>query len=238
MFGDRRARLLLFGTVAAIALSGCGGGGGGGGGGGSEVVVVTFASQAGWTGGSDNCAGGAQTGDQGFLFGPDTPPRGAGSYGLVVGSDAESFEAIGHPALDGTRFADVSALSYSAYVANPGGEVGLAPYVTLLVDTTGDNVADDGLVYMPGLSGTVTVGAWQTWNTLPGVWCDSTGCGTRAEYLALHPDTRIVNDGATPGFFVAVGCGAGVLDWANFEAAVDAVTIGAGGGTTVYDFEP
>ncbi len=241
MSARRHLEALLLGVTAAVALAACGGGGGGGSaaasGGGPAVVTVQPGSQGGWLAATGvHCAGGTGTGDQGFVAGPATPPRGSGSYALLVGADPESFEAIAHAALDGTRLDEITALSYGVYVANPGGEPGLAPYLTLLVDTTGDDVWDDLLLYMPGANGTVALGAWQTWDALSGLWCDSTGCGTRADYLALHPGARAVNDGALPGFEIAVGCG--TFLWGGFEAAVDAVTVGVRGTTTVYDFEP
>lgn len=245
MAAERNLEALLLAIVAAAALSACGGGGGGGaptgsgsGSGGTTTVTVRPGSPGGWLATTGfHCGSGTGTGTQGFVPGPGTPPRGAGSYALLVGTDPQSFEAILHPVLDGTRLDAITALSYSVYVASPGAEPPgvLAPYLTLLVDTTGDGVWDDLLLYMPSADGTVVTGAWQTWDALSGTWCSSSGCGTRAEYLSLHPGARVVGDGGLPGFEVAVGCG--VFAWEGFEAAVDAVTVGIGGTTTVYDFE-
>ena len=127
------------------------------------------------------------------------------------------------------------------------------------MDTTGGNVRNDRLWFEPAYSSAgagngdlnpqpnVAQNQWQTWNTLTGMWYSdngnpsSNGPGsnaiTLAAYLAAFPNATIVNDAGQGigGIRIASGF-ASSSD--NFNANVDAFTIGTAASTTTYDFEP
>lgn len=179
-----------------------------------------------------------------FVPGPGVPLMGSGSFEFTV-DDANGFPQLRQRGFGGARLADLTTLSYSTYV-NAGGVQPLAPYLLLDVDTNGDGVADDQLVFQPGAQGVAINGFdWQTWDALSGTWWSmnglagmgqSSGGKTLANYLASYPDAQIVNTDSRGGFRIAAGCIGG--DWTGFDGSVDAVTIGVAGANTTYDFEP
>ena len=212
----------------------------------SSTVVVTPTSPNGWVETHTGCGG--VTGSQAFVDGPGNPPLGTGSHQFNIGADGNSFEVIRTANHNGTLLADITTLDYSTYVQVTGSG-GQAPYLNLLVDTTGDGVSDDQLFFEPAYQdgnygfpnqGTVTVGTWQEWDTVQGGWW-ALSAGTfgppltsLASYAAAHPGARLAN--STLGALrIATGCGAGA--WDNFVGNADALTIGANGNSTTYDFE-
>ena len=73
--------------------------------------------------------------------------------------------------------------------------------LALDVDTDADFVADDVLVFDPAVNGDVVCGTWQTWDAKHGLWYsadDKKGVKHAAplsDYLAMHPDARMVYGG-------------------------------------------
>jgi hypothetical protein len=153
----------------------------------------------------------------------------------------------------GTRLDALTSLSYSTYVTNWNGQQ--VPYLTLWLDTDNNGTRDDRLWFEPAYSelgagngnpnpqADVAANTWQTWNVLLGMVYDDgplAGPGsnaiTFADYLAAKPDATIVNDAGQNigGIRLASGF-ASAGD--NFEANVDAFTIGTALGTTTYNFE-
>ncbi|HEX6178015.1 MAG TPA: Calx-beta domain-containing protein, partial [Thermoanaerobaculia bacterium] len=211
------------------------------------VLVVTPSNLQGWvpvTSGTSTIT---------FEPGPATPPLGGGSVELAVGSDGSGAAQLRHPSMDGTLLADLTQLSYSAYV-DQDGSGGQAPYIILSVDYDGNGTTDDLLFFEPiyqgatfcpsNVQGPLVVDTWQTWNATAGCWWSlnntaGAGPGTNVKplstILAAQPNARLATD-TTGAIRIVAGFGAGA--WDNFIGNVDNVSIGSGSTSTVYDFEP
>lgn len=228
-------------TLAAlIALGGIVSGAG-------STVVVTPTNPNGWVEVHSTC-GLPTTGSQSFVNGPGTPPRGNGSHQFNIGLNGDSFETHRTPNHNGTLIADITDLSYSTYVQVTGSG-GQAPYLNLLVDTTGDGMSDDQLFFEPVYQdgnygfpnqGTLATGVWQEWDSVQGGWW-ALSAGTfgpplvsLATYAAANPGAKLATSPAG-ALRVATGCGAGA--WDNFIGNADALTFGANGNLVTYDFE-
>lgn len=178
-----------------------------------------------------------------FVTGPGAPPSGIGSLELVTpgGGDKVFLFSFGHA---GTALANIDAISYATYRTAGAGQQ--LPSLNIQIDHNGD--APGGfatLVFEPVYNtgqGAVVNGQWQTWDAVgdDNLWWSTqplTGMCAGAAYacmlswddlVALNPDAVILG-----GFGVNQGSGNGGL-----TAAVDALTLGVDGETTVYDFEP
>lgn len=190
------------------------------------------------------------TGAFSFVNGPGTPPCDTGSAQFTV-PDGTSAAQLTTTAYNGTLLSDLTALSYSTYVQSSGGSQ-QAPYLILDIDTTGDGVADDTLIFEPAYQDSahfpsnpqsaIANGTWQTWDALNGGWYSTNGTGgtspgtvkSLADYQAALPSgttAKIVGIHITAGLPSATG-------WSSFTGNVDCFTIGVSGGDTkTYDFE-
>jgi hypothetical protein len=218
----------------------------------STVLTVSPVNTQGWTIQTD---GGASAG---YVQGPGTPPLGTGSGELKVGANGDDAAQFRQPGYAGTYLRDLTALRYSTYVSTTGSG-GQAAYIIINIDFDNDGVLDDQLFFEPVYqNGTysgdpvpnqcggdplcVALNTWQTWDALHGGWWslnDATfgpPLRTLANYIALHPDARIINrtDGAG-GLRLVAGGGAGA--WDNFVGNVDAFTVGVSINLTTYNFE-
>ena len=119
---------------------------------------------------------------------PPGAPLGTGSVTLDTGTDhGDSAPQLVDQALAGTQLAALKTLSYStlgSLIAGPTLQ-GQLPYLVLTLDTNGDGVEDDSIVfepiyqhgYRPDLldQGPIQVGVWQNWNALAGGWWSFSG---------------------------------------------------------------
>lgn len=183
------------------------------------------------------------TGSARFQLGPAAPPRGLGSLRLDTGSDSYGGVRVRSKQLQGRRLADLSTLRYSTYVFQNGSCQ--APALVLHLDTNNDGVGDDSLVFEPCYQtggypvpdqGAVQRGVWQTWDArVGGFWLRTGGppVFTLASYLKTHPDATLVNTAAgSGGLQLFVGFGV------SYDASVDALEVGFGPDSTLFDFEP
>ncbi|HEX8681552.1 MAG TPA: thrombospondin type 3 repeat-containing protein [Ardenticatenaceae bacterium] len=177
-----------------------------------------------------------------FVTGPASPPLGVGSLRLTTATSSEkvflfNYDHVGKP------LAGISEISYATYrTAGTGSQL---PGLNMQVDFNG--AAAGGfttLVFEPiynTAQGVVASGVWQTWNGYgSGRWWSTTaingqcsgaatGCmRTWSQIVASNPDAFI-----TGGFGINQGSGNPTLN-----AAVDALTLGVGGDTWIYNFEP
>jgi hypothetical protein len=214
-------------------------------------VDVTPNNLAGW---QPQVIGQPATGSIAFVNGPGTPHCGRGSVQLRVGANGAGAVQLRNVGYNGVRLADLTALSYSTFVVQPGTDR-QAPFLILDLDLDGNGTIDDQLIFEPVYQSEtyspnnpqpeVTSGVWQTWDALHGSWWSvnglagatpGTGVKPLSAYLAAFPNARIVNSTAGGGLRVAAGFGS--PSWNNFVGNVDCVTIGVRGGTTTtYDFE-
>lgn len=176
-----------------------------------------------------------------FVIGPSTPPLGVGSFEMrtALTTDKGTLFNFDHV---GTRLADINAISYSTYrEATSTATAGQLPSINIQVDANG--AAPGGFttlvfepIYNPA-QGAVQNGLWQTWNAFNGIWwstqpingvCAVTCYVTWHDIVTANPDATILG-----GFGVNQGSGNGGL-----FAASDALTLGVGGTSWTYNFEP
>lgn len=221
----------------------------------AAVVVVTPANMDGWAFYQTDSSGiiGTGTGTGDIVSGPATPPLGTGSAHLMTAAGAgDGSVQLRNSDWAGTRIADLTSLSFSTYVTAWNGQQ--VPYLTIWLDLDGNGSRDDRLWFEADYSSAgagngnpspqpgTTTGVWQTWDALGGMWYSDNMAGpgsnaiTLTAYLAANADATIINDAAQGigGLRIASGF-AGSGD--NFDANVDAFTIGTAAGTTTYDFE-
>jgi PEP-CTERM motif len=183
------------------------------------------------------------TGAGSFVTGPGTPPLGTGSAQLSE-TDLASSEILFNYLTDvGTPLSQITALSYSEYIASNSGDDDLAPSLQFNVNINSSTTAYQGrLVYEPYFTNTLTPGTWQSWNTMTGAdwWFSSmsfnNGCTqanpcTWAQVLADYPDVVINN--TVGGFGFKVGS-----RWPSFVGNVDDLTITVSSVSTTYNFDP
>jgi hypothetical protein len=207
----------------------------------AATVTVTPANLDGWAVVHETC-GAATTGSVGFVTGPATPPAGAGSVQLTIGSNGDSYETVRNAHYNGTKLSDLTALDYYTYESHFG-TGGQAAYLDLYIDWNTDGVQDDTITFEPVYQtsqGTVTLNTWQHWDALTGQWWSDKLGGppplfTLSSYVAGHPDAAILG-GSDPGFILATGCGG--TAWTSFVGNADKLTIGVHGSSTTYNFEP
>ena len=175
-----------------------------------------------------------------FEAGPATPPIGTSSLGLTTTTANDKVYLFNYDHV-GTPLSTVDAISYETY--RQAGDLQQVTALNLEVDANGPNAAGGYtvLVFEPVYNtdqGSVVSGQWQDWDAYNGgnaVWWSSRAipgvCAfscyvTWNQILAANPDATIVG-----GFGVNQGGGNPGLD-----ANTDALTLGYGGNTTVYDF--
>jgi Calx-beta domain len=205
--------------------------------------------------------GNTLTSNQTFVEGPGTAPEGRGSLRFTVSDDTNPnrVEQFRSTSLDGRLLRDVRDLSYSTYVQGMAGNdtPQQPPYLYLRVDNNRDGTPDDVLFFYPANNADqhpVTPGTWQTWNAGGGKWNLGGDDGpanafTLEQYLAEHPNAKIINNSA-PGsdwsgggvtFQVGAG-GAGQTNGHYFVDDITMTTADAESSSTVsgtaYDLEP
>jgi hypothetical protein len=177
-----------------------------------------------------------------FVTGPDTPPVGVGSLQLTTATGAEKVFLFNYDHV-GTPLGAIDTVGYSTYRT-----AGSAQQVTALniqVDYNGPDVEGGftTLVYEPVYNtnqGAVVNDQWQDWdayNAGEGIWWSTRSISgvcafdcfvTWDDIIAANPAATIAG-----GFGVNQGSGNPGL-----VASVDALTIGVGDTTTVYNFDP
>ncbi|MDI3340023.1 MAG: hypothetical protein QJR03_05780 [Sphaerobacter sp.] len=231
----RRATILARASAALLILAAL-----------FATLALPAAAQeyAGWEFRLEPCQHAAGFGSAGLTAGPGIPPLGSGSLTFDLADDGTGFPQFRHRGFDGVALATLTRLSYSSYVAMSG-DLTVAPLLLLDVDIDGDGQGDDQLVFQPGQQGAALASYdWQSWDALQGRWWSRTGqAGMSADapqplatYLESFPQATIASPDGRGGLRLAAGClGDG---WAGFTGAIDALSIGVGGRTTTYDFEP
>ena len=198
-----------------------------------------------WAFVNDNGTSGDWT--AGFQTGPGTPPLGTGSAYMHLSSASAGIILITQK-YQGTLLSDIQTLGYSTYTnASPAAMAFQINYDPDLA-SAGPDPWYGRLVYEPYINGTVTNGAWQTWDTInggDGKWwasdnanspvdntCTQASPCTWNTLISTWPNIGIRND-ALSGIVFKAGSG-----WNGFAGNVDNLTVEIGGGTDTYDFEP
>lgn len=227
------------------------------------TVVVTPTNMAGWAFYSTDSSGvlntGSNTGQ--MVFGPGTPPLGAGSANFIVPNGAQSEQLRGGSSFDGTMITALTSLSYSTYATQWNGSQ--LPYLQLYINNSGGTTVDQRLVFEPAYSsatagngnpnppqGPVSLATWQTWNALTGMWYTTSGSPnanafptqpngpgnhavTWGQILTAFPNAVIVDSAPGVG---GIRFTSGLAS-SSFNTNIDAFTIGVNGTNTTYNFE-
>jgi hypothetical protein len=179
-----------------------------------------------------------------FVFGPGAPPLGHGSLHLAT-TDGSAKVSLANADLAGAPLAQIDALSYWTYrsSASTGSPV-QAP--SLQIAVTGSTAANASgfttLVFEPVYNtgqGAIADDTWQSWDAFDGgqgVWWSTKDLANQPAFTGYRSWSDIVAD--NPGAVVQavlINQGSGNP---GIDADVDAVTLGAGGDATTYDFEP
>jgi hypothetical protein len=191
--------------------------------------------------------------NQSMVFGPETPPLGAGSHKFRM-TNQNVVEVYRTTGLDGIFVGDIRELDYSTFQDPDAGNENLQQpaYLRLSIDTDGDGVGDDQLYYEPAINhgGTIANNTWQEWTSGDELWSRS-GAGdsdadltTLAGYASHHPQATLAAAAETTGpggLSIIVGGSGANQDDANFY--VDAVHVRyfeSNGVDTekTYNFEP
>lgn len=208
----------------------------------STLVSVRPSTMNGWVLGEVSTGAIAPSSATAFVFGPGTPPIGAGGIQMTVTS------AISHPLASrpmlGVRLDDLTKITYATFVGSPA--VATELQFTIDLTATDSYVGDQGsIVFDPALqsTGVVSPGIWQEWDALNGRWWATPEAGElatectaaapcsiatiilRFPHIALHGQNGAVSLSARAS---AV----------PYTTHVDDLIISVNGSTTVYDFEP
>jgi len=189
-----------------------------------------------------------------FVSGPGTPPAGVGS--VFFHDDAPNTNQrwdINTRQFAGTPLASLTALKFNTF--EPTGEAaGHAVFLNFDVNfgVTPPSGYQGRLVYVPSENGTVQTNTWQEWDALSSgalwgwshyasngnTWPDGNTAPLRtwSDIVTAFPDATMDNPAAA-GFGQLV-FRAGEPYPAGFTGYLDKVTVGVGGTTTVFDFEP
>jgi hypothetical protein len=197
----------------------------------AHAVKVSPKNMHGWVFFDDNTGG---PGSGQMVKGPGDPPLGIGSSQVGVTGPADR-QALGTLAYQGTAVADLTALSYWTYQADP------THALTLQFDIHDAGAKYHRLVFEPGPgSGNAAIlsNTWQRWSPLGGSWwvthpngveCTQATPCSWDRILANYPSASV--SGAT--LFKAGG------GWLPWSGNVDAFTIGTSSKhATTYNFEP
>ena len=215
----------------------------------AAVVVVSPSSPNGWTFVND-ATNAPETGT--FVTGPATPPLSTGSVQLAAPTTADA-HMVATQAYAGTPLLSITNLDYSTFQSGPPSPLAIALEFDIHYRPLTDGTHYGGrLVYEPYQNGTVTVGSgWQHWDALNGgsaLWwasnvkgptttpsgfgsdghCPISSPCTWKQVLSFFPNAEILGN-----LLLKAGSG-----WSGFTGNADALTVGVGGSTTTYDFNP
>lgn len=209
----------------------------------NSSTIVTPQNMQGWKF-VDDTLNSTTTATGHMITGPANPPAGIGSAELETTSPTDG-QVLMKNAYAGSRFADLTTLTYSTYVKAGNGTI--APSLQFSVDqnVTDSNTGWQGrVVFEPYLNGTVTDGQWQSWDAASGSWwltkpgmfgdqCGQSSPCTLKTLIDAYPNIG-VNSGDNAQIAFKAGAG-----WTTqFVGDVDALTVGFSNNSTTYDFEP
>lgn len=178
-----------------------------------------------------------------FVSGPGSPPQGDGSFEMSTTVNADHGTLFNFDHVN-TRLADINAISYSTYrELTSTGFPNILPSINIAIDkdgppfVTGDFAT---LVFEPIYNsdqGAVVPGVWQTWNGISGKWWSTRNILPGIVRGVTYPWSYIVAQIPDATILGGFGVNQGSFS-ANLVAATDALTLGVGGTTWIYDFEP
>lgn len=188
-------------------------------------------------------------GDNSFVSGPGTAPLGSGSLrqttDSAIGGSGNAKVQLFNYAAFGTDLDLLDTLTFQGYRSSAS-TTGAAPHLSLNVavyangGTSGFTTLVYEPVYQAGGAGAITNDTWQAWDALQsgaGIWWSTqpiTGVCANACYV---PWTTITSNNPNAAIIgIAFNVGSGITG--QFTGYADALTVGIGGATTTFDFEP
>lgn len=198
----------------------------------ASTLIVTPGNQQGWTSATNDSATILYVANAGA-------PLGSGALQLVTANSNNSRASLSHSF--SSSLDNISALSFKTKQVAAADTVNGNATMRVAIDTNGDGVADDQLMYEPyynGFNGT-TMSGWQTWNVASGkFWSNEdkvyNGLGgvsagsyasnfTLADVLHDYPHATVIS------LTVSMGT------WNPSQTVlIDSVVVN----DTTYDFEP
>ena len=174
-----------------------------------------------------------------FVEGPATPPLGRGSLHLVTTTGTSKVQ-LGNGDYNGTVLENIDTMSYSTYrsSASTGSAVQVPSYQLAVQTPSGFTTLVFEPVYNTG-QGSIVNDTWQSWDAYNGGngvwWSTRTIPGVCAfNCFVQWSDIVAANPGSTVlGILINQGSGNPGID-----ANVDALTFGASGNATTWNFEP
>jgi hypothetical protein len=210
----------------------------------ATTVTVTPQQMNGWMF-VDDTNDSTTTASGHMVTGPANPPAGIGSAELETTSSTDG-QMLMKNAYAGSKFTDLTTLTYSTYVKS--GNSTVAPALQFSVDkdvTDGVNNWQGRIVFEPYLNGTVSDGQWQDWSAADGNWwltkpsafndmCPQSSPCTLSQLTTAFSNIG-VNGGVNAQILLKAGSG-----WpSDFVGDADALTVAfSNAQATTYDFEP
>lgn len=208
----------------------------------ASANVVTPGDPNGWAGGAETGTGTVQ-----LVTGPGMPPLGNGSIEFTLDSAASGM-VFGTFQFAGTRFDEITAITYSTYTTMSLGS--RVPSLQINVDydlNDSDTTWQGRLVFEPYYDNTIVDGVWQTWNARAGRWWQTgtprVGNAVVAQQCPISsPCTFDALLGFYPNMGIRVSDGLTLLkagsNWqAGYVGNVDGLTLTINGATTTTFFE-
>jgi hypothetical protein len=161
-----------------------------------------------------------------------SPPFGFGSVQFTINKDNQGGELRLTDKTWNVNLSNLVGLTYDTWLAGKKCTDGdkkpkVAPSIALDIDSDGDFIADDVLVFDPALNGALMCGSWQTWNAVSGLWylADQPNGPhnpfTLRAYTMAHPNATIVLGG------IRIRAGFGSGEWKDIVSNVGFLEVGA-----------
>jgi hypothetical protein len=180
-----------------------------------------------------------------FATGPGSPPLGVGSVQFSTPNNPDKTQML--PDLHaGTKLSTITGIGYATY-RDPSstGFAATLPSINIAVDLDGNGTFDGTMVYEPYQdmgNAAVQTGVWQTWDAFrggAGKWWVTRNAVPACTQSTPCPFSQIASGNPAGVIFSGYSFGANQGSFnGGVKAAVDALTISAGGSSTTYDFEP
>jgi hypothetical protein len=178
-----------------------------------------------------------------FRYGPGDPPLGVGSFEMSTTDVLDHGTLFNFDHVD-TRLDAINAISYSTYRELTSiGAPHILPSINIAIDKDGPPYVSGDfatLVFEPIYNtqqGPVVPDVWQTWDGISGNWWSTRDFLPAVVRGVTYPWSYFVETFPNATILGGFGVNQGSYS-ADLTAATDALTLGVGGTTWIYNFEP
>lgn len=183
-----------------------------------------------------------------------SPVLGCGSFRMLTGPGDQTASQGGvayafHRSLAGTNLSDITTLRYWTYNSpSSSAATHLGAALRIPIDYAGDGSTYAEIIFEPVYFNRVfgyqpvLMGQWQGWDALAGRWWSSIpipgvplGRNSFVPWSAIltaNPNAKVIDGAGLFGGQSSYGA-----PWAGYDGNIDAVTFGASGNATLYNFE-